>query len=112
MATVVVHITHGDPATGKLIVEDKDAKRTNKVIWQIAPHSGVDSIVTIVPKTGAPDIWAAPPHPQGNHWEGDVSRTAPFGEYCYAIHWKANPAGPVLIQDPKITIQPDKGLDH
>jgi hypothetical protein len=113
MPTKVIIISHGDPSTGVLQVPDIGADRTHKVIWQIRNNSGVDSIAAIVPKTSTENIWATPPHPQGNHWEGDVSASARYGAvHSYSIHWRAVPAGPVLHHDPKITIKPDANIDH
>ena len=90
----------------------REAHRGDTILWQIDHNSGVYEIVLIDKKQPvapaiSPDIWQTLPRKVGNNWQGDISTTAPLDTpYYYFIKWKATATGPVLTQDPIITIRP------
>lgn len=105
---LVITIIRGFP-NGRLQLSDSDhttAGRRDTVVWVIAPHSNVDSI-EIEKKSGSIEIFAIPPRPIGNVWQGVISPTAPSSppEYHYSILWK-DTSGNSHVYDPKISVKP------
>ena len=109
MATHLITITHGDPNTGILTLDKPDltAFTSDKVEWNVAPTSGVSSIVAILDKSGYVDVWSIRPK-KDNTWKGKIKSKKkipnPY-QYKYSIRWKAGNTIPP-DHDPIISINP------
>jgi hypothetical protein len=104
----IITIIKGRP-NGRLQLSDNDhtkAGHNDTVVWVIAPQSNVASI-EIEKKSGSIEIFAIPPRPIGNIWQGVISPTAPPSppEYQYSILWK-DTSGNSHVYDPKISVKP------
>ena len=114
MSTQVIRILKGF-SDGRLELSDNGhtrAKKSETIIWQIAPHSGVHSITRIEEKKSSQNIFK-PGHPfrQSDHWKGDIKSDVAVGtEYRYSIFWKKDKdADEELEHDPIISIRPSTG---
>ncbi|CAA9223106.1 MAG: hypothetical protein AVDCRST_MAG56-524 [uncultured Cytophagales bacterium] len=116
MATRPIKILKSDPNGSLQLDDDEDTKdghtkadAGDTILWQIANHSGVHSIVAIKQKSGSPNFWLEQPRPRGANWQGTISPKVKKSEqYEYAIHWKASENGDELVHDPIISIKPSR----
>lgn len=104
-----IKITHGDPVTGDLTLDDNGNTITTKgsnVIWQIANGSGVSSIQSIYADAGQTDVFQPDPAPAGGstNWSGRINPVlvTPAHE-DYTIVW-VDTAGATHTYDPRISV--------